>query len=283
MFPFIVGHEELMADIKDGELFRRNYMRSPAKLADSPRARRRMHKLFDSSQADEDSFVDQVERQLGIEYPFSGFGHMHSEFWDGSEIGDFLSAITIWLRLIRIHPAGISAARQIFQDEDLHYRIDDQGGVHYLVDEPFAYTVESTLAGLGGARFTSARHALDAALKNLSPTKQSGKGLIRGVFEAAESTFLVVCGPDAGNRLNKQAMDKHLKPILLARYAGTHEADDKVTRMLGVFEAWIKDAHPYRHGAAAEQEHEAPLELAILSATSGMGFIRFLAELGVRS
>lgn len=268
-----------MADAKDGELFRRNYLRPSSKLADSARARRRMRKLFEASGADEDKFVAAVESQLGLDFPAGGYGYFHDDFWNEADLGDFLSAITLWSRLIRHHPPALSAARQILLDEDLHYRIDDTGGVHYLVDEPFAYTVESTLSGLGDARFTAARLALEAALRNLSATKQSGKGLIRGVFEAAESTFLVVCGPDAGNRLNKQAMDKHLKPQLLSRYKETHDADDKVTRMLAVFEAWIKDAHPYRHGTAAEQEHEAPLELAILSATSGMGFIRFMAGL----
>ena len=268
-----------MADIKDGELFRRNYMRSPVKLSDSPRARRRIRKLFDASGAEEHTFVAMVESQLGLDFPFDGYEHHHDDFWNDAEVGDFLSAVTLWSRLIRHHAAALKAARQIFQEEDLHYRIDDQGGVHYLVDEPFAYAVESTLIGLGDSRFTAARLALEVGLKSLSPTKQSGKGLIRGVFEAAESTFLVVCGPEAGNRLNKQAMDKYLKPILLARFAGVHEADDKVARMLAVFEAWMKDAHPYRHGTAADQEHEAPLDLAILSATSGTGFIRFMAGL----
>lgn len=268
-----------MADIKDGELFRRNYLRSPVKLADSERARRRMFQLVASSGASLDTFVTQIRSQLGIDYPSGTYGYAHGKFWLVADIGDFLSAVTIWSRLIGHHPPALASARQIFQDEDLHYRIDDKGGVHYLVDEPFAYTVESTLSGLGDARFTAARLALEAGLKSLSPAKQSGKGLIRGVFEAAESAFLAVCGPEAGNRLNKQAMEKCLKPILLARFAGVHEADDKVTRTLAVFEAWMKDAHPYRHGTAAEQEHEAPLELAILSATTGMGLIRFVAGL----
>ena len=104
--------------------------------------------------------------------------------------------------------------------------------------------------------------------------------LIRGVFEAAETTFLVVAGPDAGNRLNKQAVDKYLKPILVARYKAVPDADDKVSRMLEGFNAWVKEAHPYRHGTGnGEEVHEAPLDLAILSANTGMGFIRFLAGL----
>lgn len=48
--------------------------------------------------------------------------------------------------------------------------------------------------------------------------------------------------------------------------------------MLEGFNAWVKEAHPYRHGTAAGEEvHEAPFDMAVLSANMGMGFIRFLA------
>lgn len=272
-----------MADAKNGELFRRNYQRSPVKLVDSERARRRIFKVFEIVALKPDKgasvFAKHVELSLGIKYPTDLNGYNHERFWVKSDTGDFLSAITVWVKLARAPEKAVLYARQIFEDEDLHYRIDDDGGVHYLVDEPFAYTVESTLSGLGDARFTAARHALEVGLNNLGPTHQSGKGLIRGVFEAAESTFLVVVGPAAGNRLNGQALDKHLKPMLLARYATEPDVSDKVARMLAVFETWVKDAHPYRHGAPFDQIHEAPLDLAILSANTGMGFIRFLAGL----
>ncbi len=262
---------------KEGELFARNYLRSTTKLADSLKARKRIAARFLESMSYEqlNRFPSTVKGELGVDYP-QGTGWRHNAFWETAEIGDFLSAITLWLRQ---RYDQLTSVRRIFEQENLHYRIDDKGGVHFLVDVEFSSAVETTLAGLERPQFTAARAALQEGLKALSPAKPSGKALIRGVFEAAESSFLVVCGPDAGNRLNKQAMDKHLRPLLLARYHGVHEAEDKVNRMLAVFEAWMKDAHPYRHGTAAEQEHEAPLELAVLSATGGMGFIRFLAGL----
>lgn len=261
----------------DGELFRRNYLRSPVKLADSERARRRLNKLFsDSIGNNDDAFVSRVERRLGLEYPYWN-GPNHDKFWTKAELGDVLSAITIWLQIIKCHPPALKAARDILVQEDLHYRIDDQGGVHFLVDQEFSATVETTIAGLRGPEFNAARHALEAGLSQLGAATQSGKGLIRGVFEAAESTFLVVIGPGHANRLNKQSVDKYLKPLLLTRYKTVPEAEDKVTRLLETFNSWVGEAHPYRHGAPYEQIHEAPLDLAILSASSGMGFIRFLA------
>ncbi len=154
-----------MADAKEGELFRRNYLRSPVKLADSERARRRIFKGFQlialAAQSGADFFVRRVEASLGIKYPMDFGGYYdHESFWVEADVGDFLSAITLWIQLVAAQEQALRYARQILQDENLHYRIDDKGGVHYLVDEPFAYTVESTLSGLGDARFTAARHAL---------------------------------------------------------------------------------------------------------------------------
>jgi hypothetical protein len=262
---------------KEGELFTRNYLRSPVKLSDSMKARRRVAARFlDSMDATQlNKFPIIVKGELGVEYPYVN-GWYHNGFWEKVDVGDFLSAITLWLRQ---RPQQLAEARRILEHEDLHYRIDDRGGVHFLVDAEFSSAVETTLAGLDKPQFTAARAALQDGMKALGPASQSGKALIRGVFEAVESSFLVVIGPNAANRLNKQAVDKHLKPILLDRYKAFPDADDKVSRMLDTFNAWVSDAHPYRHGAPFEQVHEAPFELAVLSATSGMGFIRLLTAL----
>lgn len=269
----------MTTDPKEGALFRLNYLRSSQKLPESDRARKRIYLLYKDHVDDEGTrmaFVHRVERQLGVDFPIGAYQYQDERFWKKCELGDFLSAITIFLKL---RPSALSKARNILEEEDLHYRIDDQGGVHYLVDNDFHQLSESTLAGLSDQRFGAARAALQKGLKALAPERQSGKGLIQGVFEAVESTFLVIIGPGNSNRLNKQTAEKHLRPILLHRYKDVPEVNDKVTRMLEVFYAYVNDAHPYRHGAPLDQEHEAPLEMAILSATNGMGYIRFLAGL----
>jgi hypothetical protein len=269
----------MTADPKEGALFRLNYLRSSQKLPESDRARKRIYLLYKDNVDDEGTrmaFIHRVERQLGVDFPIGSYQYHDERFWKKCELGDFLSAITIFLKL---RPSALNKARNILEEEDLHYRIDDQGGVHYLVDNDFHQLSESTLAGLSDQRFGAARAALQKGLKALAPERQSGKGLIQGVFEAVESTFLVIIGPSNSNRLNKQAAEKHLRPILLHRYKDVPEVNDKVTRMLEVFYAYVNDAHPYRHGAPLDQEHEAPLEMAILSATNGMGYIRFLAGL----
>lgn len=267
----------------EGGLFRRNYVREAVPLADSKRARRRLLVLFGKvvRGSNQERFIQQIEGDLGVPYPYRGMYHSHEAFWEASEIGDALSGITFMIQLAqgdheRTGKLALDGARRILSEEQLHYRIDDAGGVHFLIDEEFIRVSDAALAGLGDPRFAAAKHALDEALANLGPAKQSGKALIRGVFEAVESAFLVVIGQPSVNRLNGQAIEKHLKPILMARYAGYGEAEDKVNRAMDTFKAWVTSAHPFRHGAPLDQIHEAPLDLAVMTATQGMGFLRYL-------
>ncbi|MER9682780.1 hypothetical protein NKJ23_26255 [Mesorhizobium sp. M0184] len=267
----------------EGALFRRNYVREPGPLPDSARARRRFYVFFQDflSPDQQGPFATAVVRHLGVDYPSGVYGAHHNEFWMMAEITDVLSAITIALRMAKSQgelnqKRALVAARQIISEEGLHYRIDDAFGVHYLVDEEFAHVSEAALAGLGQPRFAAASHTLDEALSHLGPGRQSGKALIRGIFEAVESAFLVVVNQPNVNRLNAQSIDAHLKPILMARHSNYGEAKDKVDRAMEMFKAWVHSAHPFRHGAPLDQIHEAPIDLAVMSATQGMGFMRYL-------
>lgn len=272
----------------DGELFRLNYLRSPIKLPDSQRARLRVYQLCkEVLPSDErEKFGDDVLRRLGVEVPYGGYGSDYRKFWLQIPVGDFLSALTLLERAYRamfgtLHnpPSLLTQIREIIAEEDLHYRVDELGGVHFLVDEEFTYLAESTIAALSSPRLTAARVALESGLRCLGVTARSGKGLIRGVFEAVESASLVAAGAPNANRLNKQLIDNHIKPLLLKRYGGFPDATDKVTRMTAAFDAWVHEAHPYRHGAPFDQVHEAPLELALVSGTTGMGYLRLMAAL----
>lgn len=260
----------------EGELFRRNYVRQEVPLEDSARARSRFAALFDASALSNAAFRGLIQQELGVgNEVHKGF---LSIFWQKAEIADVLSAVTLWFNMLQGAPksAFLTNARRIFAEEHLRYRIDNRGGVHYLVDEEFERTTDAALVGLGEPQFAAAKHALEEALARLNPPNQSGKALIRGVFEAAESAFLVVIAEGAVNRLNDQAVDRFLKPILLARHAAHPDAEDKVDRALAVFKGWVRAAHPFRHGAPLDQIHEAPIDMAVMLASLGMDFIRYI-------
>lgn len=267
----------------EGEIFRRNYLRPSSPSSDSARARRRLLQIvWGGHDTERSKLVSLVQAELGVSYPYGTYNYDHTAFWERSEVGDFLSTITLWHRVIG-YPARQesfrSAVGRIFSEENLRYRIDDKGGIHFLVDEEFERTVASAIEGLGAPRFAASHHALLEGMSALGTDKQSGKALIRGVFEAVESAFLVVTAQPSGGILNAMALERHLKPLLLERYSSCGDAGDMVERLLDHFKAWVKSAHPFRHGTPLEQIHEAPLDLAIMSATQGMGYLRLLASL----
>lgn len=260
-----------------GGLFTRNYLRPEKRLADSIRARRRFLRAF-MAQSDDvrSAFVGATERRLGVDYPVGPYNYHHQEYWTECETGDFLSSITILYGLTRAQAAFLAEARTILEEEALLYRIDDAGGVHYVVDEEFARNTELAISGLGAPRYVGAKHALEAGLSTLSQSSPSGKALIRGTFEAVESAFLVTIADPQINRLSEAVLVSRLRPKLLERYQQIPGAEDKVDRIIDTFGKWIKAAHPYRHGATFEEVHEAPLDEAIALSSIGMAFIRYL-------
>jgi hypothetical protein len=270
-------------DIVDGGLFIRNYGRLPHKLSDSERARRRILRVHWEMADDKRSkLVTLIQSELGVDFPFIGTGYSYERFWTTATVADFLSAVTLLFRLNSIATTRpeihLERLRRIFSEENLRYRLDNKGGVHFLVDEKFEQNAAAAMDGLGLPKFEAARHELERALDEMSKPNPSGKALIKGVFEAVESTFLakIQPAPAAVNILNEPNVLKYLRPILEARYAGVPEANDKLDRVLEIHKAWVKAAHPFRHGVPFDQIHEAPLDYAILLADQGMAFLRFI-------
>jgi hypothetical protein len=219
---YVIDHlnrmEAALSEPIEGELFRRNYLREASRLPDSERARRRVAALLDSrlSGSGLTSFARLVHEELGIDFPYTYNHYDNIGFWLRTNVSDFLSGITLSFRLLRMNETFLTECRKIFEEEVLRYRIDDKGGVHYLVDEEFERNVASTIAELGTPRFEGARTELEGALRAFGIEHQSGKALIRGVFEAVETAFLVVTrGGGKAKILNERSIDALLKPMLL--------------------------------------------------------------------
>jgi hypothetical protein len=82
--------------------------------------------------------------------------------------------------------AWIRAARFIFATENLRYRVDDPGGVHYNPDEAFERVRVAAIGALQPKRYANAAEAIDQAHKALDERPLNGKGAVRSIFEAAE-------------------------------------------------------------------------------------------------
>lgn len=266
-----------------GKLFIYNYMRMDSPISDSERARRRIDgtffRIIGSDGHERLSSFLYIELGIIFDITYHKRRERLFEFWTKSKIEVILSSITI---VYKIFPNSsqfwLQEISRIFEEEQMSYKLDNECGVHYLIDENFEAEKHSCLAGLSAPEFIASKHALEDGLRNLTVQRQSGKGLIRGVFEALESAFLVVINEPSKDRISSDLIDRKLKPIIVNRYFNWQDSDEIVNRVLETLKSWVKAVHYYRHGTPLEQIHEPPINLAISLASQGMAHIRFIIE-----
>lgn len=275
-----------MSEPKKGELFSRQYLDSGKPSPDSKRARFRLSAFFEE-------FLDRkvatavgrkIELQLGVEVQ-RGYEarYMLEKFLKDAAIGDVLSTITIIA--CELHGFGDTKTatvwknfvQQVFQEENLAYTVDEQGGVHPLVDMEYERNIAATIAGLGIPRYAAARSAFQAAQAKLERTSPDTKGALRDIFESAETLTKLITG--SGKALDAGFVRSELEPRIQKHYADDAVAMRSSLKAAHSFGDWIDAVHPYRHGQKAEEPVAPPLELAVLLASQGASFIRWLVDL----
>lgn len=263
----------------EGERFSLNYLRRGGPLRDCPRARRRIYKLFEALHWDTDDYASLLEEELGVKVPFRGIGFDWDAYFERCELRDLLDSITVLARKFRKHhrdKTWIETIERIFREENLGYRLDRLGGVHFFLDEEFEAHRSATLQGLADSRFVSAKTAFEACHRALDATPPDARGAIRHLFDAVENVFRIVV-KDSAHRLGAKEIERHLRPRVDELYAGT--AQNSGGRLIVSFKEWVNSAHHYRHAPATEVIEEPPLELATLAIDTGTAFLRWLISL----
>jgi hypothetical protein len=105
----------------------------------------------------------------------------------------------------------LTGVRRIFSEEHLAYRINDQGGVRFAIDEDFDATNVATIAALGDDRYKAALASFVDAQRSASATPPRWKDAIRYAFDAVEGLFRLMF-PKAA-RLGGDEVNQHLAPI----------------------------------------------------------------------
>ncbi len=77
----------------------------------------------------------------------------------------------------------VTFVRRAFEEENLRYRGDEQGGVHYKPDGEFARNPASALSSLQSSRYNAVREAFETARSSLD--SREPENAIRSVFIAA--------------------------------------------------------------------------------------------------
>jgi hypothetical protein len=272
-------------DIPHGERFSLVYLERGAPQQDSERMRQRIgHFLRDCLPADTAPKITQRLRiDMGLVVQYRQYtGYNWPDFLRELALKDFLDLITIVFRQLafvrpdRYKPPMSIAwhvfVSRVFQEENVGYRLDDQGGVHPFIDEEFERSRVAALACLAGERYKPVAGAFDDAHQRLEAGDT--KGAIRLVFEALEiQTKLMV---DCRNLASAVVRDR-LKPIAASAYAGDPTTAAVADKLLDSFCAWIDGMHFYRHGH--KEATEPPLGIAVQILSTGAAYLRWLVEL----
>lgn len=267
-----------------GKRFSDVYRERGKPTADNERMRRRIASTFEKYG---DKFEKHAERELGIPTP-----HSKSASWTKIvltwDLEDVLNAITILIDYLTATSTSPSSKalvartmvfqfNRIFEQENVSYRVDVQGGVHFLHDEEFVRNAQATITGLSAPRYVNSLDRFNSGMKSISGSAPDGKTGIRNVFEAAEGLFRLIV-PRAP-RLTADQVNL-LNPILQKRYAGDRTAGGAAAKLLACFKDWTESCHFYRHEPGQPDEiAQPPLELAIHLMSVGAAFIRLMLEI----
>jgi len=166
---------------------------------------------------------------------------------------------------------------EILEQERMACEIDQEGGVHPLIDAEFQRNRRATLASLTAPRYANVDHSFQAAFKRLTVQNFDTKAAIHDIFDASESLFKLMVAPRNPN-LTGSSVESDPRPVVDRAFASSDDATKQTAgRALSSFAKWADACHPYRHGQQSETIVAPPQELATVLISQGASFIRWLA------
>jgi len=263
-----------------GKRFSLLYLDRSKTLRDSKKFRNRLAALYwESLHSYEDSIVKAIEREIGAKVPFGMSSYIVSQFFEQSELRDLLDSITVIYKTLKdrgqrlVAESWKSFVKRTISEENLGYRLDDECGVHFFVDEEFERNRFSTLTVLEDPQYSGIRAAYDASYKYLDADPIDTKGAVRSMFESIE---ILVKQMVETKILNKWVVENTLKNKCLKAYEADLTAKNVASKMFDGFAQWVDSVHNYRHGQVGNEPVSPPESLAIYIISSGTAFLRWL-------
>jgi hypothetical protein len=264
-----------------GKRFSLLYLDRSKTLRDSQRFRNRLAAFYWKSlhSLHASDIVHAIQLEIGAEVPFIVGSYSGSDFFKQSELRDLLDSITVIYKLVKGGPFGNvpdnwkNFVGRAISEENLGYRLDDECGVHFFVDEEFERNRFSTLAVLEDPQYSGSKAAYDAAYKYLDADPIDTKGAVRSIFESIE--ILVKQMVDT-KLLNRSVVESKLKSKCLTTYESDPTAKNVASKMFDGFGQWVDSVHNYRHGQVGDEPVSPPENIAIYIISSGTAFLRWL-------
>ena len=170
--------------------------------------------------------------------------------------------------------AFIVEVERIFRQENLSYKIDNDGVVHYFQDQEFDESNSSVIAGLAKASHAAARGAFEEAAAALRGATPDTLTAVRRAFDAVENIFKMMFSEP---RLGTSEINKRLKPLLSTKYEG--RTVDAAKLMASAMSEWVNACHNYRHAPGEPDPSPPPIEVAVALVSTAASHIRWLLTL----
>ena len=268
----------------EGKKFSQVYLEQSVPANDSRRMRNRISSVhWELLRSESSELINRIQQETGAKVPFVGGSYSLAKFFEECEIRDLLDSITIIFQYyhsgrVNKHkaPQWHQFVSRVFREENLGYRLDDLGGVHFYHDEEFERNRVATIAGL--SEQSAVRETFTKAYAFLDQDKPDTASAIRAVFESIEILYKHIINAEGKDRLNSLGVQKFLKPIF-QQTLGEKKVELKATEhMLDGLCDWIDAGHMYRHGQKNEELEEPSIEYAVLFISQGASYLRFLLQ-----
>ncbi|MHB0925857.1 MAG: hypothetical protein ACYC1F_05080 [Gallionellaceae bacterium] len=267
-----------------GKLFSHVYLSGGPLLRDKETFRRRLG-FYCQNKFDNFPLGDFLRIEKGLQIPHGYPKYDFEKFFVSEEIRNVLDTITLVWRFY-FQAKSLSAigwrnfVDRTLKEENMGYRLDEQCGVHFFVDEAFERNRQSIIPALGQARYAGVLTAFEGAYSALDSEPQDTKQAVRLIFEAVE-ILAKLMQPKAA-RLDKQVIES-ICDRAKASYDGDKTASSVADKMFASFVDWMNGLHYYRHGQGVEETVMPPLDMAIFAISSGTGYLRWLIEIDAQS
>jgi hypothetical protein len=268
-----------------GERFSALYLQPGDPVPDSGRARHRVGALLGEVVVNGhiEDLAAYLGRNLGIPIPGDG---QHPSQWQRfireCRTADFLDIVTMVYRYLFWHldesvaNGWRDAVRQVFNEENLGYEIDDAGGLHPRVDREFQRNLASAVAGLQSERYSKVRELIKISSNNLCADPPNYRQAWRAMLSAVEVMFGLMF-PYA--RLSRAEIERRLPPLVERAYEGDPTAQEAAQRMVAALGEWVEASQSYCHQPGAAESPRPPADIAVLSISYGASVMRWLAGL----
>jgi hypothetical protein len=284
-----------MNDNPVGQRFSHIYEPREKVYADHPKMRTRIasfvqSQVYDLKQSNsrvygdiETSLYRTFKQELGIAPPYTHGWSFEGALTTCTSL-EFLDAVTVYFRFMSATHRQFAAnfltfCRRVMTEERMGYRIDDAGGVHYMIDVEYEKVRTSTIAALQEPRFKAVATEFEQAISFLDPQKRDTKAAVRSAFEAVEILFKLLFADKGVSRLGPAEVDRYLKPQLKELHSSDPVAATSAALFADGMSSWINSAQQYRHGQMVEESAIPPLNLAVAFIAQGALYLRWLAAL----